>query len=247
MVDDAKYKNVQTDRGNIADTYLSILLFIIGISSFYFSYIGDVDRAKILTREYGLVETLSAFFYLAGAFACAIAIWRHGSSRLAWIWIAFCVLFFGEETNWLQYYIGYSVPSVEQINRQNEFNIHTLDFLPNNSEKVNSIIDRSVLAPQFLFTVGFIIYFSIFPFLAKISPFQTIFKWFGWVQPSPRWFWATWSVLIIFFCATFYIVLNPTEQLLYRRHMLIETKEMIFAYAIFYYCILIVQSGGQKE
>jgi len=247
MVDDAKYKNLQTDRGNIADTYLAVLLFIIGISSFYFSYIGDVDRAKVLTREYGFFETLSALFYVAGAIACAIAIWRHGSSRLAWIWMVFCVLFFGEETNWLQYYIGYSVPSVEQVNRQNEFNFHTLDFLPNNDKKVNAIADRSILAPQLLFTVGFIAYFSIFPFLAKIRPFRSIFDWFGWVQPSPRWFWATWSVLIIFFIATFYIVLNPTEQLLYRRHMLIETKEMIFAYAIFYYCVLILWSRGQKE
>ena len=45
---------------------------------------------------------------------------------MAIVWLVLCVLFLGEEVSWFQRVFGYSVPAVEAINSQGEFNLHNI-------------------------------------------------------------------------------------------------------------------------
>lgn len=104
---------------------ISVLL---GIVSILFIWFGEPDNVSALTREDGVVENLSAIFYMVGLFVSFISIFKAERILFPILWAALCFVFLGEETSWFQRIFHYSVPEVEQINAQNEFNLHNLDM-----------------------------------------------------------------------------------------------------------------------
>jgi hypothetical protein len=136
------------------------------------------DFVKTFDREGGMIELLSALFYLVGFVLCAYRLFivktRHDRAYL-YLWAALCVLFFGEETSWLQHVIGYGTPqSIAEINVQNEFNLHNLFETGSLHEALTSgqVSIRHFLDTTTLFRLGFLFYFLILPTLMHAGAFK---------------------------------------------------------------------------
>ncbi|MDB5903239.1 MAG: hypothetical protein JWM26_2117 [Betaproteobacteria bacterium] len=123
-----------------------------------------------LQGESGIIEIVSALAYPVGAwFALQLARQSSGWNRAHWVmWSVLCVLFFGEETSWLQHWLGYATPeSIKAVNEQSEFNLHNLRVL----SAPQAIVGASgahfswklLLSAQNLFYAGFAVYFVLLP------------------------------------------------------------------------------------
>jgi len=108
--------------------YLRILLLIVSITSVLFAWLGELNFVDIITREDGLVESLTAIFYLIGLIFCCMLIFNNKKKFFPIIWALLCLIFLGEETSWFQRIFNYSVEAVERVSDQGEFNIHNLEI-----------------------------------------------------------------------------------------------------------------------
>lgn len=91
---------------------------------------------RIVTEESGVYETLTALMLLAAAVYLfrTVASLRRRAGRHPWLSTAaplvlgvLFVLAAGEELSWGQHYLGFATPeSMEQVNVQNEFNLHNI-------------------------------------------------------------------------------------------------------------------------
>ena len=128
--------------------------------------------ANKLTGEAGPVEGFAAIAYLVGAVAALVASWRaRGIARLNFVvWSFLALLFFGEETSYLQHWIGYATPVwIEALNAQGELNIHNLDPLQGGSLLDDKANISSLLKSQNLFRIGFFGYFLVLPLVYRFS------------------------------------------------------------------------------
>jgi hypothetical protein len=154
------------------------------VAIFYIRY-GDLENASFLTKEDGVVEYLSALFYLLGFFVSLISISRNEHVLLPILWAVLCLLFLGEETSWFQRVFHYSVPFIEQRNAQDEFNIHNLKiFEGGHLTDIMGEFDRKkllnvLLGSQTLFQIGFFGYFVIIPLLLHISKINMLMSSIG--------------------------------------------------------------------
>jgi len=141
-----------------------------------FAYLPKNAVAFIADGELSVVELLSAFNYLL-AFIFAIHALKvsRGVLKAHFVFWAFmCLLFFGEETSYLQHFLGYGTPeNIAQLNAQGEFNLHNLDIFQGGSlfQLSNEGILKTVFTSQNLFQIGFVGYFFVLPFLFKTSNF----------------------------------------------------------------------------
>lgn len=75
------------------------------------------------------------------------------SSALLWLFALGCLFLLGEETSWGQHFLGWQSPEYfEAYNRQNETNIHNLEFFDRNLLKwavVVGILGVGVILPLF--------------------------------------------------------------------------------------------------
>lgn len=128
--------------------------------------------AQSLTRENGPIESLSALSYLAGLLLCGYFVFstpQPARWHLAF-WALLCLVFFGEETSWLQHQIGYATPEwVAGRNAQREFNLHNLSPLQGGALLGGERPGWEALAKsQNLFQLGFVAYFLLLPVLRFI-------------------------------------------------------------------------------
>ena len=161
------------DKGSILQTIGWLVVFGACAAVPLFLYLGDQDIAYAVTREDNVIENATAAFFLLGALICATSLVLKRRGAFIWVWLILCVLFLGEETSWFQRIFGYSVPFVEAMNSQHEFNIHNLipvqsgtegrRYLTESGEFVFSV-DKLVQA-QTLFRAGFAAYFLIVPLM----------------------------------------------------------------------------------
>lgn len=131
-----------------------------------------VETSEHWTREAGPIEDFGAIMFLAGAAAAiAAATQSKGLKRVNFvIWAALALIFFGEETSYLQHWIGYSTPVwIEAINAQGELNIHNLSPLHGGSILEGGITFETLLTSQNMFRIGFGIYFLILPLACFFS------------------------------------------------------------------------------
>lgn len=156
-----------------------------------FVFLRGGQRTSALWMESGLVENFSAIGYVfAMVFFYQVA--RQAPSRVriwAVFWLILSFLCCGEETSWLQHFIGYQTPhDVAEINRQEEFNLHNLDMFQ--SEKlIGDVVDRSwtnFLSIQLLFQFGFFSYFFLLPTICLLPVAQRIASACGLVVPGWR-------------------------------------------------------------
>lgn len=181
---------------------------------------------NIKISEDGIVEWASAIFHLASS---VIAFYFLRKSNFKWLsvfWIIFSFFCFGEECSWLQRQIGYSVPQVEENNKQGEFNFHNLEIFE--SKKLMSrdgkfqFDYRIFLTSQFLFLLGLFAYFLIIPVLRNY--FIILQKYFPHIPT--HFLFSFWFLVLLSF------VLGNGKSIPVR-HSLAETRECLFAVFIF--------------
>lgn len=211
----------------LAITILSTL-FIIGVA------LAPPAMLRMLQGEDGVVETVSALAYIAGLFfALRLAGLTRGWSRAHWVmWAILCFTFFGEETSWLQHWIGYATPeSVKAVNVQSEFNLHNLAlFSPDDrvfSGQGISFSWKFLMSAQHLFNIGFTAYFLLLPVVMLLRPIGNRMRRFGVPQIRLRFVATVWLPLIVS------VALTITERSAEATKALIgETREMFFALTI---------------
>ena len=135
---------------------------------------GNVLSVKII-GESSPFENATAAAYLLGALLALYTLTKRRAAKytlVTLLWAALCVVFFGEETSWLQHLIGYSTPaSIAEKNLQGEFNFHNLEgFMTtagagsfHESVSGGAFNWRGLLSGQNLFRLGFLSYFVMLP------------------------------------------------------------------------------------
>jgi len=145
------------------------LVTFVFVTFFTAIYLFGHQSPEFLWNEDGLVEVTSALAYFFAIWACLMGIARSRGLVRAYfvLWAILCIVFLGEETSWLQHWIGYQTPeAIARINEQREFNIHNLNWFPEGSLLKETSIRGwlgSLFASQNLFRLGFVCYFLLLP------------------------------------------------------------------------------------
>ena len=194
---------------------------------------------SIILTEFGLIETFTAVFYLYTIFICAnLALTIKGKQKTIFLlWLFLIFIFFGEETSYLQHYIGYETPEYFlKVNSQKELNFHNIFTQKGSLTDVlggGSKFDIQILLKaQNLFSIGFTFYFLFLPFLAFYSSrLKNIFNNFCIPIIGIRFILSIWVPIIFTVLMGFTDINNVT----YLRKYYGETREMFFAFTIMLY------------
>jgi len=205
--------------------------FIISIGLLSLILLGGSENALKLTKEDGIIESLSALFYLLSIIFCIVGIKKKNFLFFSWVWLLLSILFLGEETSWFQRYIGYSVTQVEKINSQAEFNIHNLYFLYGGEYIIHGNFHlrlKNLLTSQSLFRIGLILYFFILPLLSLTPLGNRLLKKINYPKPNLFFITTMWLSIIITVVPIFFTssAIKPA---------LAETRETVYAMFIFTY------------
>lgn len=219
---------------NISKEYRILLVaFAFGMFAILFIWLSNAEYAYEITREDKEVELLTALIYFIALVICFVAYLGNKRILLPLVWTFLLILFLGEETSWFQRVFDYSVPSVENVNAQGEFNLHNLDVFNGDSLDNLDAIWATLLNTQHLFRVGFFGYFLVLPFLMYNSKINRMMKKLGYVKPSKIF------VFIILFVFIFSFYLATVTE--YEVKMAIaETREMLYAFFIMIYVVLYI-------
>jgi hypothetical protein len=214
--------------------------FVFGIAAILYVMLGNQDVVLYLAREDSVMENMSALFHAIGSLACLIAIIRKRFVVLTVVWMFLCLIFMGEEVSWFQRVFNYSVPAIEAVNAQNEFNFHNIKIV-----QAGSIVNPSdrygnLLNAQNAFRVGFFGYFLILPFLMFVPFFRSIATKVGYRVPHMALPLTIAVVFFIGFSATFFV-----EEVM--RRPLAETREMLYAYFIMAYVFMYIWNIKSKK
>lgn len=212
--------------------WLNVFMLIVGIFSLLFIWIMDKTFILKITREDGLIESISAFLYFLGFIIGFYSILKTKRLFFPIVWTLLCLLFLGEETSWFQRIFNYSVPGVEAINDQGEFNIHNLEFFKGKTMivdgKINSEFEITslLMSTQYLFTLGFFGYFLIIPILTTNKKIRNFLSRLGYVKSDFV------LVILIVFGLSFLLTILANVEI---KSAIAETREMLFAFFIFMY------------
>ncbi|MBT8272816.1 MAG: hypothetical protein KJO77_03350 [Bacteroidia bacterium] len=214
--------------------------FIFGIFSVLFIWFGEPAFVSRITREDGEVENLTAVFYLIAFILCLLSFVKDRKFYLALIWVFLCFVFLGEETSWFQRLFKYSVPTIEEMNAQDEFNIHNLDVFQGGGILGDSFSFSSLLKSQNLFRLGFFGYFLILPLLNLIPKIKNILKKIRYVSPDKRFIICLLIVFVLSFALAPYV--EPKVK-----SALAETREMLYSFFIFIYVLSYIYVGKNSK
>ena len=216
---------------------LSLITGFVALGIVLAVFLGDETVIETLSAEDGLIENISAGLWFIGFVVCIVRLLGKHSNRyrlFLLFWALFCFFCLGEETSWFQRFIHYSSPScIENINAQDEFNLHNIDFFQGgnwvtgdsgSSAKINL---KLFLGAQNLFRFGYLIYFLFIPILLYMGRLRTIEKKLNYPCPNVCFVLSTWSVLIISFVFVFF-----NREI---KSSLAETREMLYALFILLY------------
>jgi hypothetical protein len=219
---------------------LAKIFLFVGIASILTIWLVGPDTANSLAKEDGVVETLSAIFWLsASVFSLVIAIRVKSKQKvMPIVWALLCFVFLGEETSWFQRTLNYSVPSIEQVSTQNEFNIHNLEILQNRDS--DSFVSR-LLLPQNIFRIGFFGYFLFLPILLILPKLKVIASDIGFVKLDLEYL----VIFIIVFSLSFALMFLPHDDL--ARRAITETREMLYALFVLIYVIAFMWPSNEKK
>ena len=206
-----------------------LIILTLGVVPIVLAWFGDVAVMAVLTKEDGVVENLSAIFYLVAFLMSCIAIYWSKHIFLPIVWAVLSFLFLGEETSWFQRAFNYSVPAIEELNEQHEFNLHNLKIFQGGALTDSSIELSTFLKSQNLFRIGFFGYFLVIPTLLYFLPTLKAFtSAIGYRQPQ---FAFTVGLCCIFAFSFMLTVFSPANV----KPILAETREMLYAYFILVY------------
>lgn len=207
-----------------------LFAFLVGIFSVLFIRLGEADFVSAITREDGEIENLTAVFYLIAFVLCLFTYVKNRKFYLALIWVFLCFVFLGEETSWFQRLFNYSVPTIEEMNAQEEFNIHNLEVFQGGGILGDSFSLGSLLKSQNLFRIGFFGYFLILPLLSFIPKIERILKRLRYIRPDK---WFVIALLLVFVLSFSFAPFVETKV----KSALAETREMLYSFFIFIYVL----------
>jgi hypothetical protein len=207
----------------------------------------DLAWLNSMTVEDGLIEDLSAFFWLAGFVSCLWYLLIRGGYRHRRMMILFCIVCFiclGEEISWGQRIFHITTPNILlKLNMQGEFNFHNirlpgLEVSPQTSWRAyfetGRFDYRMILNPFFLFRVFVGTFFFIFPIVGLWSRGSRFLSLIGYYPPKVYF-------IIIFFCA---LAVTLLIQIPYRHAQSAgETQEMLYALFIAIYVLDVCRSS----
>jgi hypothetical protein len=210
------------------------IMGVAGLIIFLLLWEGNKDVILNLIKEDGLVENLSAFFWLQASMICFYRIMANSQKNklLLWFWGILCFLCFGEEISWGQRIFHYSIQSIQHISAQHEFNIHNLSFLSAHLGMSGFLVHGTkirwsgLLNAQNLFYLGFTIYFLVIPLLMKTEKLRSLREKIDYHIPSPYFLISVWSIIILSFVLSLY---TPKFR------AMIETREMFMAFVVLFY------------
>ncbi|HLV13776.1 MAG TPA: hypothetical protein VKY41_01250 [Xanthomarina sp.] len=214
--------------------WLFPISLIFGLVFVLFNWFGDANYVSELNQEDGPIEYLTAFFYLLAFILCLVVIFKTKKKLVFPItWVILCFVFLGEETSWFQRVFNYSVPAVEAVNVQKEFNFHNLDMFVGEKLFVDGKISQAGVinffkSSQNIFRIGFFGYFFALPLLMFNKKVETLLLRIGYQKPGIKLLF----VMLIIFVLSF--VLAVSSPVLVKMAMA-ETREMLYAYFIFIY------------
>ena len=216
------------------DKSIKIFLAVMGFLIFLLFFKNEPNI--ILLTEYGLIESLTAFFYLIAICICANLIFiLNGLPKIYFLgWLVLTLVFFGEETSYLQHYIGYETPQYFlENNAQQELNIHNISTVNDGSitdALINNKFQLSILLKsQNLFNIGFAFYFLLLP-LSNIlfSTIKNIVSTLSIPTVGIRFVLCVWIPIVFTIAIGF---TDPNKETFIRAYMA-ESRELIFALAI---------------
>jgi hypothetical protein len=187
-----------------------------------------------LAGELGAIENATALAYVAGmVIAIRLALGTQGWIRVHWcMWAVFCFLFFGEETSWMQHWLGFATPdTLRAHNAQSEFNLHNLDVFSANTQIFTaqgvSLSWTALLNSTLLFEIGFTLYFLMLPIAMCVPAIRDLGRRFGVPQLGTRFVLMVWLPLIVNVWLTIASRGDPEVKAL-----VAESRELYFAVAI---------------
>jgi len=136
--------------------FSAISLFFINFFLFFFPIVQHSEES--------FIEILSALFYLFSFIICCFS-FKKRKNFFILIYLILSFLFLMEETNWLQLFFDYSVPSIERLNSQNEVSIHNLYIFRHGGLRGSSLNLFILFDSQNLFRLFFGSIFFILPTL----------------------------------------------------------------------------------
>ena len=223
-----------------------ILLSLVAVGTLIFVALSIFGKAlhDSIMGESSLIEVFTALGYLGGFLTALYYAFKLPKvaryTLFTFLWAALCFVFFGEETSWLQHFLGYSTPaSIEGRNLQGEFNFHNLEGFMTTEGKgsVHSVVSdggldlRGLLSGQNLFRLGFLSYFVLLPLLIhslirlNVLDYHKVKASF----PLPSLDFVAAVVFVIGLSIVAYIA-NPNA-----RTEMTEVREMFYALFIFFY------------
>lgn len=124
--------------------YASCLLFTVWT---VYLYVSGSPLLKTLCEEDGLVENLTALFYVIAGLIFLLAATQSGLKASVWYW-GFGLLFLfiaGEEISWGQRLLGFSTPSaLIEKNVQREVTLHNLQGFQGSSRGIGVLLFSAV-------------------------------------------------------------------------------------------------------
>ena len=217
-------------NNNAINIFVALISFLITLLFF------KNEFNPFLITEYGLIESFSAVFYLIGIYFC-FKLTLNYKKKLPKIyfffWLILTLLFFCEETSYLQHYIGYETPQFFlERNAQKELNFHnfsttggSITTAINNNNLSLSILLKS----QNLFNMGFSLYFLILPVLVLLSSHtKNIVLKFSIPTVGIKFVLCIWIPILF----TIAIGFNDLNNQTFLRSYMGESREMIFAFTL---------------
>ena len=204
--------------------------FLYLFAAFWLICLAVMDAARLdeLTREDGLIENLSALFWLFG-FAGSLVYLAGGNRRHRPVMIIFCALSFlclGEEISWGQRIFDLATPGIlTQYSAQKELSLHNLRVLTSGTSlrpylHGGSFDYRQILNLYFVFRAGFFTYFYIFPFLGRWRRGTRLLSLIDYYPPRPR------LIIISFLAISATVIMGIPSS---HAHSAAETQEMCYA------------------
>lgn len=200
------------------------LIALVGIGCIVGLWLADPAVSLVLAEEDGPIETLSAALWATGVVCCVVAVRRRAFAPYNLLWLVICLASLGEETSWFQRYLGYSVPAVEQVSRQAEFNIHNLEVFPYS-------------VSQLLYIIGLATWFLVLPLALTHPSVRAVAARLRYPDPTITFALSMWGAVAVSYL--------PTAEPEVVRHAVRETREMLYsAFVLVYVFGLAVRRVG---
>ena len=180
---------------------------------------------------------MSAFFYFAAMAISLLTFFRlKRKKHFSLFYAAFSLLCFCEETSYLGHYINYSIPYINNLNVQNEVNLHNLPFFHGGSLRYSSFSIGLLFKAQNLFRISFCFYFFCIPLLAKNKFLSIFLEKIGYVLVRNSFQISLFVTLIInVFVTLFYAYSYQTSDPIL--NSIAEVREMTYSVYIFTYAL----------